>query len=309
MAKKYIIDTDIGDDIDDAFAIAQAIDYGLEIIGVTTVFKNVLERTQIARKLLKLFNRSDIPVFCGLGEGLNGKLRTNERLCQWTEDLPEYAAEQDKDGALAVDFLIESAAKYKDELVIMAIGPLTNIATAIKRAPEVMKGVGKVLLMGGDYSRQYCEWNIICDLEASNVVFSSECPLVCVGYDVTVQTRMSQSEEKRVLETDCNNEERAYLKELYTLWRKDRPETVRLELHDPLTVYYEVNPSAFSMKEGKILLETSGTLTRGMTLDADVFDRRKGGKKILFAESADILLFKKQFFEITCLINSDGNNR
>ncbi len=307
MDRKYIIDTDIGDDIDDAFAVAQALEYGLDVIGVTTVFRNVEERAQIARKLLEACGRRDIPVFSGLGKGLKGELRTDEHLCQWMPELVRYREERDGDGKRAVDFLLDAAAKYKRKLTVIAIGPLTNIAAAIRKAPEIMSGIGKILLMGGDYSRQYCEWNILCDVEAANVVFSSECSLVCIGYDVTVLTRMKEEEEKLVLKMKGRDGEESYLKELYMLWRKEKNEKIRLELHDPLTVYYEIAPSAFCMKESEIFLETGGDVTRGMTVDAAIFERRMTGKRTLFAVGADISRFKRQFFERVCRLSADEN--
>lgn len=303
MHYKYIIDTDIGDDIDDAFAIAQALDYNLDVIGVTTVFKNVKQRAAIARKLLKLYGRSDIPVYAGVGVGINGKLRTTDKLIQYTSDLPEYYVDKDDCEELAVDFIINKVKDHGESLVILAIGPLTNIARAIQKAPEIMAKVGKILLMGGDYSRQYCEWNIICDLDAAKIVFTSDCKLECVGYDVTVQTRMKNGEEKKVLDMFTENKpEKAYLKELYTLWRKGVHEKTVLELHDPLTVYYEINPAAFKMKTSGVYIATDCGKLNGMTVNAEVFCKNLMSKQVLFAVSADIELFKKQFFEITCSI-------
>ena len=110
--KKYIIDTDIGDDIDDAFALDLALKLDLDLVCVTTVFRNVRERAAIAKKMLRLYGKN-LPVYAGYGATLDG---CDEifRLCQWTPDLEweEYAPDNSSPEE-AVDAILSAARVYK----------------------------------------------------------------------------------------------------------------------------------------------------------------------------------------------------
>ena len=198
LTKKIILDTDIGDDIDDAFALALLTQIaGAEVIGVTTVFRNTFNRAQQATHFLKTIGK-DIPVYAGERLAIKEQIHPfpaeserpgleNESPCQWDKQYEAYSV---NDGA--VDFIIESAEKYGDQLVIMPVGPLTNIARAIKKAPESMKKVGKIVQMGGWFSNYVPEWNILCDPDAADIVWSSGIPVYAVGLDVTLQCALDE---------------------------------------------------------------------------------------------------------------------
>lgn len=104
---KYIIDTDIGDDIDDAFALDLALKQGVDLVCVTTVFRNTRERAQIAKRMCGLFG-ADVPVYAGYGDTLNGGMATNVRLCQWTPELEGYAPDN-SEAEEAVDAILNAA--------------------------------------------------------------------------------------------------------------------------------------------------------------------------------------------------------
>jgi len=190
--KKLIIDTDIGDDIDDAFALALAGRMPeAEIVGVTTVFRNTKARAQLAEKLLETLGLS-VPVFAGerfpekepirpFGKDRAGA--PEEAIpCQWEEAYARYSVREG-----AVEFLAESAEKYGSDLTIAPIGPLTSLARAIERYPESMKKVGKIVSMGGSFQTFQPEWNYLCDPEAAERVIASGIPFYAVGLDVTLQ--------------------------------------------------------------------------------------------------------------------------
>ena len=198
LYKKVIIDTDIGDDIDDAFALALLSRFeNANLIGVTTVFRNTANRAQQATHLLKVLNK-EVPVFAGerlpekepihLFAKDTNEQPENQRTCQWSE---EYAGYPVNNGA--VDFIVESAKKYGEDLVIIPVGPLTNIARAIEKAPEIMKKVGKIVQMGGWFTNYVPEWNILCDPEAAHTVWSFGIPVYAVGLDVTLQCALDQT--------------------------------------------------------------------------------------------------------------------
>lgn len=120
--KKYIIDTDIGDDIDDAFALDLALKLDLDLVCVTTVFRNVRERAAIAKKMLRLYGKK-LPVYAGYGATLDGR-DENFRICQWTPDLEweEYAPDNSSPEE-AVDAILSAARVYKKEFWAAGAGP------------------------------------------------------------------------------------------------------------------------------------------------------------------------------------------
>lgn len=133
---KVLIDMDIGDDIDDAFALLFAMDMNIEIVGITTVFRNTIERARITKKLLSLYGNGyeRVPVYAGYGKPLSGDADEISHLCQWTDDLYDgiYAPDSESPEA-ATDFIIECCEKYGEELTVIAIGPFTNIAKVIEK--------------------------------------------------------------------------------------------------------------------------------------------------------------------------------
>ena len=122
---KLLIDTDMGADVDDSLAVYAASKYSeVEIVGITTVFGNVRERACLVNKLLDYCNLS-IPVYCGSCNTLE-KTRSEDAHTMFYEGDLENFAHSIKDGG--VDFIIDCARKYAEDFVILAIGPLTNIA-------------------------------------------------------------------------------------------------------------------------------------------------------------------------------------
>ena len=273
MMEKYkiLLDTDIGDDIDDALALALALEMPeMELVGVTTVFQNTEKRARIARKMLSLWGR-DVPAYAGIALGEKAGMPYAQTPCQYTPELdsPEYApcnVPAEDEGMGAVDFLIRSAEQFGPELTIVAIGPLTNIARAIQKAPQSMRRVQRIVLMGGSFQRQFREWNIVCDPLSAKRVMEFEGEVVCIGLDVTSQTRLSRRQHEMLLGAK-GDEKRAYLSRLVELYTASTGNTPIL--HDPLTVYYVAHPEILLTEPTLVQVETEGTLTRGMTVNVD----------------------------------------
>ena len=159
MIKKILLDTDIGDEIDDAMALYFAMSDGIEIVGITTVYKNTDERARISKRLLKLFGRGyeNVPVFAGHGTPVAEGEQEYPHTCHYHEALSsdEYAPDGGKDDA--IDFIIDCCERYGEELAVVAIGPFTNIARAIEKNRAAIGKAGKVVIMGGAYYRQYAD--------------------------------------------------------------------------------------------------------------------------------------------------------
>jgi inosine-uridine nucleoside N-ribohydrolase len=231
VPRKVILNTDIGDDIDDAFALALALNSPeLEIVGVTV--ENAVDgREKIALKLLHLAGKDDIPVAKGLAvPGLKGR----SVACQvpWAIDynLTKPCSQN------AVDFICSKVKEFPGEITLITYGPLTNLAAAFRKAPEIKTQIKEIVMMGGSLYKGYSiktepdvEWNIRCDPEAAKQVFNSRIPITMVGLDVTAHLKLWKADRERI--RDAGTPLTKALWELYELWGGEVP-----TLYDPLAI-------------------------------------------------------------------------
>ncbi len=193
-----VLDTDIGDNVDDALALALACrSPELKLVGVTTVYRDPMRRAGIVRQVLRVFGREDVPVAAGVGKPLVGAWdRRPPLLC----DLSFAPDVLKLDERSAVRFLIETvlgAPAGGPPLTICAIGPLTNLALALALEPT-LAGRIRVVLMGGMIGEPRCETNIAADPEAAQIVFASGADITMVGLDVTLLCTLTQAQVDRI---------------------------------------------------------------------------------------------------------------
>jgi purine nucleosidase len=195
--RHVILDTDIGTDVDDLLALvfmAKAPEFCLE--GVTTVHGDTLLRAKIARVTCAKLGLPDLPVVPGVRETLSG------RPIFWPghegENISEIEHTQVETSISAQQFLIELSEKYSDELEILAIGPLTNLARTIICCPEFSSRVKRLYLMGGAYWTDYPEHNIEMDVLAAKIVFESGIPTTAIGLDVTLKVWFTETHLEQV---------------------------------------------------------------------------------------------------------------
>lgn len=288
--RRIVIDTDIGDDIDDALAIVLALKSPeLEVAGLTTVYRNTGLRTKLALQLLKAYERPDIPVATGIGSPLLTQTDAGSIPCQW---LDGYSDIESNCSQHAVDFLIDQVSR-DPKITIVAIGPLTNIACAVMKSPEVMRQA-EIVLMGGMHSAFYPEWNIVCDPEAAAIVFNSGLKLTMVGLDVTLKCRLTQSDVDRIKLR--GKSETAFLSRLLSQWM-DSSKHLPI-LHDPLTIAYLSHPDLLEFQPKKVSVECKGEFTRGMTVEhRDVFFDRPMDVNVLAAVEVRQEAFIQLFLE------------
>lgn len=260
---RVIIDTDIGDDVDDALALALALSSPeLDIVGVTTVFRNTTLRAKLAKKLLQVFDRPDIPVIKGIEKPL---------VNDWDRTLipPQVQAVEEEievdEKIRAVDFIIENVLNAPGEIVLVTLGPLTNIATALIEEPG-LKDRTRIHMMGGMYSQAFPEWNIHCDPEAARIVFDSGIPITMVGLDVTLKCRLSKTEVDRMY--SFGSKRTQFLSTLIKIWQEGDESKYPI-LHDPLAVATLFDPSLVKKRRMNIKVETRGEFTRGVTVVTD----------------------------------------
>jgi purine nucleosidase len=276
MPRKIIIDTDPGQD--DAVAILLALaSPELEVLGVTAVAGNVpLHLTERnARIVCELANRKDIKVFAGCDRPLKRKLVTAEHVHGKTgldgPPLPEPTmALQD---AHATDFIVETLRREPPGTVTLCpLGPLTNIATAFTRAPDVMPRVQEVVLMGGAYFEvgnitPAAEFNIYVDPEAADIVFKSGVPLNVMPLDVTHKALTSRTwvEEMRSLGTEAGRMVAAWT-DFFERFDVAKYGSQGAPLHDPTVIAYLLRPDLFTGRHINVEIETFSDLTLGMTV-------------------------------------------
>jgi len=273
---KIVIDTDPGQD--DAVAILLALaSPEIEVLGLTAVAGNVpLELTaRNARIVCELANRRDIPVFAGASRPLLRPLVTAEHVHGRTgldgPDLPDPTmALQD---AHAVDFLIDTLRREPAGTVtLVPIGPLTNIALALRLAPDIAPRIARIVLMGGAYFEvgnitPTAEFNIYVDPEAAAAVFGAGVPLTVLPLDATHKALVTRprAEAFAALGTPVGRAvaQMTSFSERFDLAKYGSDGA---PLHDPCTVAWLLAPELFSGREVNVEVETASPLTLGMTV-------------------------------------------
>lgn len=298
--KKIFLDTDIGDDIDDALALIMLLKMNVEIVGISTVFKNTDLRARLANKIVKMMN-VNIPVYKGCSQPLTYQVDSNASFSQFTEDLLEdkYKPinENEED---AIDALIDSCYKYGKDLVVVAIGPATNIAKAIKKDKEAFKHIDKIVSMGGCFYEQFVEYNAAMDPEAYDILMKEDLNIHFVSGDVTWQVQLNDKQTKEILEFH-DNTINGYCASLIRMWKKTC--WFNPVLHDPLAVYYAIDPSICELENVWSEIELNCSITRGLTVNRDHFLKYlehplENKHRILVTKKVDVTRFNNLFVEV-----------
>lgn len=272
--RKILIDTDIGDDIDDAFAIYMAMKFEYEIVGITTCFLHAEQRARLTKKLLKAFGcgYEQVPVYAGHSTPIDTR-RESYPMCQYTPDLECLEYQPDSiDPDEAVNFIMDCCEKYWEELTVVAIGPFTNIAKALEKDPHIFDQIGQFVIMGGAYFKQYADWNVICDVPAADMMFKNIPNIHAIGADVTHKTWLEGNEKQKIVNYNGNNAAARLVSELYRSWCDAHDKSARTALHDPLAIYYASHPEICEMAKQRIVVLTDG-FARGMTLNVDAYGK------------------------------------
>ncbi len=276
MARKIIIDTDPGQD--DAVAILLALaSPELDVVGITAVAGNVpLHLTEKnARKVCELAGRPDVKVYAGAVRPLVRPLVTAEYVHGKTgldgPDLPEPTMPlQAQHG---VDFIIETILSNPDGAITLCpLGPLTNIALALIRAPEIAQKIREIVLMGGGFFEggnvtPTAEFNIYVDPQAAEVVFKSGIQIVMMPLDVTHKALTSRVrvERFRAMRTPVGDATAALL-DFFERFDEQKYGTDGGPLHDPCVIAYLLKPELFKGRTCNVTVETASELTMGMTV-------------------------------------------
>lgn len=289
---KIIIDTDIGDDIDDAFALAMALQMPeYEILGLTTVYRNTMMRAKIAKAQLDYYGHKNIKVYCGedlpIKEPINifpFEKKDNQGkvvITHYQTQMADYSYES----LPAIDFLLNSAEKFPGEIILFAIGPLTNIARAYQKNPDAFLKFKELVIMGGIIEEQYAEWNIKCDPEAADIVLRSGIKIKMVGLETTKKCILKDDTVNAIL--GLKGKGNRLLASMLQIWINNNKKSPML--HDPLTITSYIKPFCkFTEKKIKVCLNGG---ERGITKCSE------DGVEVLYAEQVHSDAFEKFVLE------------
>lgn len=272
-----IIDCDPG--IDDAIALLSAfVAPQLRILGICTVCGNqpLASTLRNALQITELGYRVDIPVFAGchqpmLREPIHGQFHGENGLGNAVFPAPQKQPETQH----AVNFLInacEQAIADNQPVTLCVLGPLTNLATALRMKPQMTAGIARVVLMGGAYREagnrtMTSEFNMLADPHAAHVVFSSDLNLTVLPLDATHQVILTPEHVAKFIKVSGRISAR--LGELMAFW--DRNDVRRYgsrggPLHDPLVIAYLLAPELFGTEKARVFIEHDSELCMGQTV-------------------------------------------
>ena len=255
QAEKVIIDTDIGDDIDDAFAVALALKSPeLQILGITTTFGDTETRAKLLDRMLGEAGRSDIPV----AAGPHTPPKTKFTQLRYAEG-GHFAKPTHPD---AIAFLLDQIRQHPDEITLIAIGPLVNVGAAIDKEPGTFRKLKRVVIMGGSIRRGYGdvgygpphgpapEWNILNDIPSAQKLFAAGVPLFVMPLDST-QLKLEAANRKLLFGQGTPVTDALTL--LYHQWGQETP-----TLFDPMTITFVVKPELCPVQPMLIRVDGQG---------------------------------------------------
>jgi inosine-uridine nucleoside N-ribohydrolase len=270
--RKVIIDTDPG--VDDALALLFAMcSPELKIEAITVVAGNVqLELALLnALRMVQIAGRADIRVSAGARAPLERRLVT--------------ATSHGSNGLGGIDFPVPTIKPVDEpateiihsvvsgspgEVSIIAIGPLTNVASALRTHPNLGKQVREIVLMGGSLSggnmTPAAEFNIYVDPEAANIVFGSGVPLTMVGLDVTRKCILGEEHVRSLAAGNSAISKTAARIARNDLGRAHREGSDGRAMHDPLAVAVFIDRALVNLRQYFVAIETRGELTAGETV-------------------------------------------
>lgn len=237
--QKIIIDTDIGDDIDDAFAVALALSSPeVEILGITTAWGDTQVRARIVDRLLCETGMDQIPIAAGATTESKFAIDHAPWARSYWKPVRHYPP--------AVDFILDQIKRHPNQITLIAIAPLTNVGAVIERDPDTFRKLKRVVIMGGSVHRGYNdlgytpdhgpdpEYNIASDIASARRLFTSGVPLYVMPLD---STQLKLDEVKRELIFQQSTPLTDALTLLYHLWGQQTP-----TLYDPVAVAFSLEP-------------------------------------------------------------------
>jgi purine nucleosidase len=297
MKRKIIIDTDPGQDDAVAILLALASPDELDVLAIVAVAGNVglVQNAKNALKVVELSGRSDIPVYAGSVRPMRRKLVTGEHVHGVTgldgPDLPEPKLKLEPQHG--VDFLVDTLiAAEPGSITLCTLGPLTNIAMALVKAPAIIRGIAEIVMMGGAYFEvgnitPSAEFNIFVDPEAADVVLRSGVKITMIPLDVTHGVLSTRARLDRI--AALGNRAGKAVKEMLSFSERfdlNKYGEPGAPLHDPCVIAYLLKPALFEGRQINVSIETHSELTMGLTV-ADWWRITDRPRNVLYLRRAD----------------------
>ncbi|MFQ6075532.1 MAG: nucleoside hydrolase [Candidatus Bathyarchaeia archaeon] len=303
VGRRVIIDTDPGigvhgSDVDDGLAILLALaSEELRVEAITVVAGNVEaeQGTRNALNLLEMAGVEGVPVARGSEKPLKRSLVTGSSLIKrrlemlgyreeaWAKTVParERKVHLRRSSQHAVDLITSKVSEHPGETTVITIGPLTNMATALIKEPNLAKDIRELIVMGGAIAvpgnaTPVAEFNVWCDPEAAKAVFNSGVPMTMVGLDVTKRTLLTTEHLAEI--RSSNTPVARFIADMTEAWIGIIRRLRGIEgcwMHDPLAVAVAIDPTLVTTERMFVDVETRGEITSGQTVGY-------AGKALLF---------------------------
>ncbi|HEV7300091.1 MAG TPA: nucleoside hydrolase [Tepidisphaeraceae bacterium] len=270
--QKIFIDTDPGQDIDDLLAIWFALlRPELQVVGISTVTYPSDKRARLIKRLLRYLDRADVPVAAGQQFPLRPVSEDESRtLHDLSRAMNHYAfaepedTQDDPSDADGVDLIIRAVEQHPNEVVLCCIAPLTNIATALSRRPDIKGKIKRIALMGGETALNRREHNIAFDYVASRIVFESGIPISMGTWDVTRRFTLTM-EECEQLGVRGSPLTKA-MADAVRRWHPAQNWKPGPVMYDLFPIVWSFDQSLYKVVPMRVQVETAGEFTRGMTV-------------------------------------------
>ncbi len=290
MSIKIILDTDIGSDIDDALCLAYLLAQPkCELLGITTVTGEADKRAMLASVLCKVAGKH-VPIFPGSEEPLLVPQR--QKQAPQTAALPKWEHDQEFPRGQAIEFLRRTIREYPGEVILLAIGPLTNIGLLFRVDTEIPSLLKGLVMMCGVFTNRLAgvgplEWNALGDPHATAIVYQSATGIHrSIGLDVTCQVTMNAKQVREKLHSDLHQP----VLDFAEVWFRQRD---IITFHDPLAATTVFDDQICVFKKGTVEVELTSERLKGMTLW-----RSGGSEKHEVALEVDSRRFFKQYFSV-----------
>jgi purine nucleosidase len=250
--QKVIFDCDLGDDIDDAYALGYLLTLQdrYEILGITTCYGRTEDRAILAQKFLAVTGENHIPVYVGKNTS-----KSSER-ANWYADQFYWAKGSGltKKPQGATDFIRSQLKKYPGEVVIFSVGPVTNLAplgAELQKAKAIYAMFGSFKIGYDGSTKVDAEWNVTCDIPSAKAFVQSGANIIYAGLDVTAMVKLSAENRLKLLMRQSPLT--SAMQGLYVLWGQETP-----TLFDPVAIGMETNPELFTTEKVHVYVDEKG---------------------------------------------------
>jgi purine nucleosidase len=250
--QKVIFDCDLGDDIDDAYALGYLLTLQdrYEILGITTCYGRTDDRAILANKFLAVTGETRIPVYVGKNTS-NSSERAN-----WYADQFYWAKgfTLAKKTISATEFIRSQLNKYLGEVIIFSVGPVTNLAplgTELQNAKAIYAMFGSFKIGYDGSTKIDAEWNVTCDIPAAKSFVQSGANIIYAGLDVTAMVKLSAENRLKLLMRQSPLT--SAMQGLYVLWGQETP-----TLFDPIAIGMEAHPELFTTEKVHVFVDDKG---------------------------------------------------